>query len=245
MISTTIIDPASMLWGAWRYRLRHDRAEIAFLRKHLQPGDTAIDIGAHKGAYTWWMARAVGLHGRVLCFEPQPVLARRLTALQCCALFRDTLRPVQVSPWAISNCQGQATMQVDGPDSSPNATLGKLDGRDEAWRYTVDTTTLDAWLAEHPGPPLALIKIDVEGHEAAVFAGAEQTLHEHRPALLFECERRHHPDATIAPVFEFLAEAGYQGWFAFGRQWLPIDDFDADRHQVPGQRPYANNFLFK
>lgn len=235
-----------MLWRAWRYRFRHDRAEIGFLLRHLELGDTAIDVGAHKGAYTWWMARAVGPSGRVLAFEPQPVLAEKLAAMTHLRLFRRILQPVRVSPLAVSDHLGNATLQVEGPDPTPNATLGRLDdGRELSQHYPVATTTLDTWLAEHPGPPPTLIKVDVEGHEAAVFAGAEQTLRRHRPALLFECERRHHGGDNITPVFDYLYGLGYRGWFAPGKRWLPVERFDYDQYQVPGQRPYVNNFLFK
>lgn len=237
-----------MIWRAWRYRLRLDPAEIAFVRRHLQPGDTAIDIGAHKGAYTWWMARAVGPGGRVISFEPQPALAERLAGLAAGAALRRALRPVEVHPIAISDVQGRAILHIDGPTPTPGATLGEPNADDRtddgAHRHLVKTTTLDAWLAEDAGPPPSLIKIDVEGHESAVFAGAEKTLREHRPALLFECERRHHGGDSIAPIFERLHEVGYTGWFARQRRWFPIDEFEPDRDQVAGRRPYVNNFLF-
>lgn len=241
----SILEPASMLWRAWRYRFRHDRPEIAYLRQHLKPGDTAMDIGAHKGAYTWWMARAVGPAGRVLSFEPQPVLADRLEALTHHPLVRGTLQPVRVCPLALSDHQGQSLLHVDSANPTPNATLGTLDTQQHSQPYMVETMPLDTWLAQNPVSPPALIKVDVEGHEFAVFTGAEQTLRRHRPALIFECELRHHGGSTIRPIFEYLADLGYQGWFPLGRQWLPVDRFDGDQHQVPGQRPYVNNFLFK
>ena len=63
----------------YRYRAvkyaRKDRGEIAFLRAWLRPGDFAIDAGAHKGAYLYWMRRAAGSGGFVAAFEPQPWLA--------------------------------------------------------------------------------------------------------------------------------------------------------------------------
>ena len=34
-----------------------------------------MDIGAHKGAYVYWMQRAVGPSGTVFAFEPQVALA--------------------------------------------------------------------------------------------------------------------------------------------------------------------------
>jgi FkbM family methyltransferase len=49
-----------------------DPAEIRFVRKSLQAGQVAVDIGCHKGGYTYWMRRAVGPSGAVYAFEPQP-----------------------------------------------------------------------------------------------------------------------------------------------------------------------------
>ncbi len=71
-------DAVRMLYRAWRYRWKLDREEIRFVRGHLAPGDTAVDIGAHKGAYAYWMHRAVTPGGREVCFEPQPELAQYL-----------------------------------------------------------------------------------------------------------------------------------------------------------------------
>ncbi len=62
-------------YRAWRYRLKLDKDEIAFLMRALSKKDTAIDVGAHKGAYTYWMRRCVGKQGRVISFEPQKKLA--------------------------------------------------------------------------------------------------------------------------------------------------------------------------
>ena len=50
--------------------------------RHLQPGDTAVDIGAWRGAYTYWMVKAVGPQGRVVCFEPQPAMISYLRKIK-------------------------------------------------------------------------------------------------------------------------------------------------------------------
>ena len=60
---------------AWRYRLRNDPGAIPYLLATLGPGRMALDIGAHKGAYSYWMIKAVGPWGEVIAFEPQPELA--------------------------------------------------------------------------------------------------------------------------------------------------------------------------
>jgi len=48
----------------------YERDEIAFVRRALEPGDVAIDVGAHIGFFTMQMADAVGSRGRVYAFEP-------------------------------------------------------------------------------------------------------------------------------------------------------------------------------
>src|SRR5437763_11305217 len=67
------------LYRAYRYRFRVDPAEIRFVRQFLRTGQVAVDIGCHKGAYTYWMRRAVGPSGVVYAFEPQP---RQVTYLR-------------------------------------------------------------------------------------------------------------------------------------------------------------------
>lgn len=64
-----------LIYRAWRYRLRIDPGEIRYLLATLRPGRMALDIGAHKGAYSYWMSKAVGPWGEVIAFEPQPELA--------------------------------------------------------------------------------------------------------------------------------------------------------------------------
>src|SRR3546814_12168918 len=52
----------------------------------------------------------------------------------------------------------------------------------------VKTRTIDSLVAEHGLRP-ALLKVDVEGAEGMVFAGAERTFEEHRPVVLAEFYR--------------------------------------------------------
>ena len=59
---------------AWKYRLIVERQEILFMLEHLMPGQNAVDIGAHKGAYTYWISKYTGTNGNVFAFEPQSEL---------------------------------------------------------------------------------------------------------------------------------------------------------------------------
>src|SRR5262245_41031559 len=198
---------ARFLYRAWKARIRGERDEIRVLRASLAPGDVAVDAGANKGSYLHWMRRAVGPGGRVFAFEPQPGLARYLeSAIRSMGWDNVTVREI-----ALSNSAGRRVLHVPGWENSPGASLeasaSERGGRDRE----VETDTLDHQL-EDTGR-VALVKVDVEGHELAVFRGAEKTLAASRPALLFECEARHHSGRSPHEVFAFLKSRGYRGQF--------------------------------
>jgi hypothetical protein len=124
------------------------------------------------------------------------------------------------------------------------------DNHPQAARLSVSVTTLDAYFADQPRGP-DFLKIDVEGHESAVLAGAWRTLELHRPAILIECEARHRADGDVRPVFEMLQSFGYQGSFFQNGRRRPLAEFDPAVHQridSPSARlprEYVNNFAFE
>jgi FkbM family methyltransferase len=228
-----------LIYRAHRYRWKLDPAEIKFVRAHAKPATTAIDIGAHKGAYSYWMARAVGPQGRVIAFEPQPELASRL---RCSFQHWDH---VTVENLGLSRQGGHLTLKVPGSGPSPGASFETTAVTAGSTRkITVEVSTLDARLAQ-PHPRVSFIKCDVEGHELSVFIGGERTLRDERPALLFECEQCHHGDRDIAEVFHFLDRLDYGGFFFAGHALRPLAEFDPARHQNPhAPDSYCNNFAF-
>jgi FkbM family methyltransferase len=236
------------LYRAYRYRWRVDPAEIRFLRDRLRPGQTAVDAGSFKGAYTYWMRRSVGSGGAVVAFEPQPQQAAYLRDVFS-AMHYDN---VTLVPMGLSNRHGNLKLFV--PETAGGASHGATfvvgAGASEAGAsIDVTVTTLDAYFADRR---LAcdFIKVDVEGHELAVLEGAHAVLIAHRPTILIECEARHRADGDVRPVFNFLASLGYEGSFFIGRRQRPLAGFDAALHQrcEPGTKlppDYVNNFAFE
>jgi len=226
----------------WRYRTRVDPDEIRWMRSVLRRGDLAVDIGAYKGGYTYWMRHAVGESGSVFAFEPQPTLASYLR--QCVRDFG--WRNVRVEEAALSSQVGARVLRLPGHVPSPGASVVGASLPDGGDAYEVRAETLDRFLeTEAPGTPVRLIKCDVEGHELDVLAGAALTLAAYRPLLLVECEARHLQGHSMRDVFAHLEALGYRGSFFRSGERLDVSAFDVDRHQVEGRRPYSNNFVFE
>jgi hypothetical protein len=57
----------------------YDTPFTAFVQRHIRPGDTVIDVGAHAGLFTLLLAYQVWESGRVLAYEPSP------RSSSCCA----------------------------------------------------------------------------------------------------------------------------------------------------------------
>jgi FkbM family methyltransferase len=234
------------LYRAWKARSRDQRLEIDLARALIRSGDLVVDAGANKGAYLYWLRQFVGRTGTVLAFEPQPQLAHYLQ--RACTVFRWT--NVEIQSVALSNRAGQSTLHIPGGGISPGASLESSvleTATGSSFECLVDT--LDHQLTGRAGP--SFLKVDVEGHEFALFEGAAETLRRHKPAILFECERRHLSRHTMQDVFGYLAKNfGYTGFLLHGRSLLPLAKFNADLHQSNrGDRfwdspDYFNNFLF-
>jgi len=253
------------LYRAYRYRLHVDPAELRFVCSQLHAGQVAVDVGCHKGAYTYWMRRRVGSGGAVFAFEPQPKQVSYLRS----AFTAMNYDNVVIVPMAASDTCGKLPLHLpQGAGKTHAASLVNPSGhctRGSAntsaksmsapsllmptESMLVEVTTLDSFFASQDRGP-NLIKIDVEGHESAVLAGAQQTLKVHRPAILIECEARHRSDHDVHPVFDYLHALGYRGSFFLNGQRRPLTEFDPLVHQhitsettaVP--RDYVNNFAF-
>lgn len=227
------------IFRALRYRYRLERQEIRLVQRHLAAGAVAVDVGAHKGAYTWWMRRAVGETGKVYAFEPQPVLAGELQALAAGGGYRNVI----VENIGLSSAAGRMTLHVPGGATSPGASFEPA--AEGARSFEVDVTTLDAYFDAEEARRIRLLKCDAEGHELEVFKGARRLLAEAEPCLLFECERRHRRSGSVEEVFNFLEGLGYRGWFVDRQGCVDIEKFDPEVHQARSGAPgYVNNFLF-
>src|SRR6476469_1552233 len=141
----------------------------------------SLDIGAKIGMYTWRIRKH---SSEVIAFEPIPMFNRILRAV-----FEG--KRGRVEPYAVSDRRGTAKMRLPyGHDGDPKFGRSTIDpanqfdpeiiGRTD--EIDVETRRIDDYDLRDVG----FIKIDVEGHELAVLAGAEATVARHKPNLLIE-----------------------------------------------------------
>lgn len=237
------------LYRAWRYRYKVDPAEISYIRTKLSIGDTVIDIGAHKGAYSYWMQRTVGKGGKVVAFEPQKKLYNYLDHTFKLMGYDH----VKLEHLGLSSQQGPREFYI--PDtasgSSPGARIDSISQTDRPIRTeTIAITTLDDYMQQYSLQP-SFIKMDVEGHEWDVINGGKHILHTYHPSILMECENRHLSGRTVSDVIRLMEGIGYTGRFFLHGKLIPVAQFDATIHQKQGEGSfweapgYVNNFVFE
>jgi protein O-GlcNAc transferase len=141
--------------------------EMSLLPLLLEPGMNVLDIGANHGIYALEMARLIG-HGHVWAFEPT---SEPLHRLRCSVRANGVQDRVTVVGAALSECDGEASFAVQD-----NSELNSRSGFGER-RETVRTLALDGYLARHaPAVTIDFVKLDAEGDELRVLAGAQVVL---------------------------------------------------------------------
>jgi FkbM family methyltransferase len=143
-----------------------------------------VDVGANDGYYTLFAARRVGASGRVVAAEPS---SRERAHLQR-NLGRNGLDNVSVVPAAIGAAVGIADLHLAHGVHAGHNTLGGF-AHDDVVRASLERVPvepLDAVIARLGLARVDFVKIDVEGAEASVIAGAHAVLTTMRPVLLVE-----------------------------------------------------------
>lgn len=154
--------------------------ETQLLQGLCRPGDVIVEVGANIGAITVPLANRVGAAGRVLAFEPQPLVFQML----CANVALNSLCNVECIPAAVGRQEDEVyvpKLRYDRPNNFGGVSLTTTPSGTK-----VRCVTLDEFLDL---PALRLLKIDVEGMERLVLEGARETIRHFRPALFVENDR--------------------------------------------------------
>jgi FkbM family methyltransferase len=146
------------------------KAQLAFYKQFIRPGDLVFDVGANVGDKT---AVFLELGARVVAVEPQESCWRVLKKR-----FRHPMSDVTIVSQALAEKEGVISLYVDKSATISSTNNGWIKAVKKSGRFSshkwdkkieVKTTTLDHLIKEYGKPRFC--KIDVEGAESEVLKG--------------------------------------------------------------------------
>ena len=88
-------------------------------------GKTVLDIGAHRGIYSYWMSKAVGPQGSVFAFEPQPECVAHLEKVKT----EFQLANLEIVPQGLSENPGTLPLWREYPESGSSSMESSVDAK--------------------------------------------------------------------------------------------------------------------
>jgi FkbM family methyltransferase len=170
----------------------YSHREAVVFAQIVRPGQVVLDVGANVGVFTQALAHAVTSAGAVLSFEPQ----RFVHQVLCANVALGGLTWVRTFHAAVGREAGSILVPVVGYAVAGNyggLALGGFSKGEPVPVLTIDSLKLRA---------CHFAKIDVEGMELDVVAGADETIARCRPVLYMENNRREKSSALIGHLFD-------------------------------------------
>lgn len=161
---------------------QHQYGEIVALRRFIThfEVDCILDVGANAGQYATMLRKDVGFRGPILSFEPNPTVFAKLERAAKGDLHW------HVYNLALSELDGQIPFYITAADQfssaqRPGSGLEPIFANRNRVTSTVHVPcarldTLLPELGEAQGARSMLLKMDTQGHDAAVVAGAGKVL---------------------------------------------------------------------
>lgn len=189
----------SSIHGCWLGT--YEQEKQALVSELVRPGTVVWDVGANAGFYALAFSRLVGTSGRVYAFEPFAENANNLIR----HVHLNGLSNTKVIQAALASQSGLVGFSVAASNS-----MGRILPEDTS--YMVPAFAVDDFVTRFPDSLPQLIKIDVEGAEAAILSGAAQLLSQFAPEILLAL----HGEAQERECREILVSQGYRLYYLDG-----------------------------
>jgi FkbM family methyltransferase len=184
--------------------------EVLAPLQHKFNSSSALDVGANIGNHSLYFARRFKT---VVAFEPGVIASLLLEANI------KINRPGNVLFFrlGLSDASGKAELETREPNNlgTSSVTLGPGSSTSES----VELRRGDDVIGALPElPKVALIKLDVEGHELPALKGLEGLLRSQMPVVLFETSGKGGECGSDA-ILSFLRSVGYSNFYALTRDF--------------------------
>ncbi len=204
------------IYTYYRYKAIYEPS-IDHLSGRVNSGEHILDIGANIGFFTVKFAKWVSGGGRVIAIEPEPANIKTLEMV----LARDGVRNVDIIKAAAAEKDGSLLLSLN-PLNPADHRLGESG-------IVIQAMTIDSLLQETGWPVVSFIKIDVQGAEPRVLAGAKETISRFKPTFLIEIDDKalRESGSSADDLVDLLRLQGYQ---MFGTERtsmnMPVTDED-------------------
>jgi FkbM family methyltransferase len=206
----------------------HHENEWQLLKRFIEPGHIILDIGANLGTFTIPFARAVGQSGKVIAFEPQPVINECLRT----TVMLNKMPQIEVHRACVGNDTGM--LDIVEPDYTRWGNFSGLPFREDGYNEVrfqekhiqAPCVRIDDLFKE---PRLDMMKLDIEGMELEAFEGAEKTIEKFRPVIFFENNRMD----KSPPIMRWLMDRNYRSWWHTGPFFNP-HNFAGEKENIFG-----------
>ena len=145
------------------------------LSRLVQPGWSVVEVGANHGYYTLLLADLVGPSGHLTAFEPNPRLFDLLTRNVTANGFQNR---TTLFPYAAGMSRGEVELCFSRKSSGDGSVVLRRSG--DLTRCAVSQYRLD----ELTHGPIQFLKIDAEGADYDVLAGADALLNGASPPMV-------------------------------------------------------------
>jgi len=184
-----------------------------------------VDVGANIGFHSLHIAsRNPG--ARCHAFEPHPDIFRQLTR----NAHLSGLKNMTLHHYALAEAHRDGVFYLQDATAYNRGLSSSMQQSDlkDKWRATpMRFEALDDVLSQTDRSAVSLIKIDTQGSERDVLAGAQRVLADARPAILFEFESRYHAD-PVGEIRAILALLENYEIFCLKPDLPEMRRFDAD-----------------
>ncbi|MEX2201788.1 MAG: FkbM family methyltransferase [Dongiaceae bacterium] len=202
--------------------------ELALLAPLLRPGRVVVDVGAYIGTHTVFFAQKVAPGGHVYAIEPQ----RAPFQLLCGNVALNALTNVTCLPGMAAAEAGERRIAMPDPLIAQNF------GGHRAMQFESGDKVRVLKIDDLELPRCDLIKIDVEGMEPDVIAGARRTIERFRPVIYCENNSLDKTAGTIASI----GELGYRAWWHISSYYNP-DNFFGEKENLFARFVPESNML--
>jgi len=201
-----------------------ERSTVSAYRRMIHPGDVVLDIGANIGAHTLHFAQLVGPTGMVIAYEPTQYAINKLR--RNLSLNPDLAARVSAVQVMLTDCGGgvpEESIYSSWPLRINSTVHPAHRGALKSTAGAI-ATSLDEHLRAVGVSMVNFIKMDVDGFECHVLAGAEQSLWRFRPRILMELMPHLYPERgkRIHDLLWIFESVGYKMYSLKG-QALSMD----------------------